>query len=278
MNPDVLSLGGVEREKDKRDIDLKYLGAVQAPVARPAKYLEDVSHLPTYFQGLQPACGAHAGAWLKVRKDSRDTGTPANYSPKFTWNDIKTFDGYPLEVGTDMRSIFKSLQKTGACDYSLLPNTVEEPLEVYGRTILSPLMTQNASTKKTGDYGFVTDLSFEGVCDALYKYKELILLIKCDAGFFRTTTPTFTVPRYGHFVVAFGYDENYVYVKDSTESDPAYSVKRIHVGYFKPEFIREAGTAVNIPPLVKKMLTSKNDIIRELIRLYLLLLPLAPKK
>jgi hypothetical protein len=271
-----LNLGAIERTDDKRDIDL---GAVQAPVTRPETNFSDVSQLPTYFQGNQPACGAHAGTWFKVRKDTRDTGTPANYTPKFTWNDIKTFDGYALEVGTDMRSIFKSLQKTGACDYALLPNTVEESIESYGRTPLTQAMKDNAVTKKTGNYAFLQDLSFEGVCDAVYQNGEVILLIKCDSGFFRNTTPTFTQPLYGHFVVAYNrFDKDYIWVKDSTEKDPQFSVKKIHRRYFQPQFIREGGTAVNLPPIVVKVATSRNDIIRQLINLYTLLLKFAPKQ
>lgn len=270
-----LNLGAIEREPDARDINL---GAVQAPITRPQEHFADVSQLPTYFQGNQPACGAHAGTWFKVRKDTRAAGTPANYSPKFAWNDIKTFDGYPLEVGTDMRSIFKSLKNTGACDYPLLPNTVEQSIEAYGRTPLTPEMRLNASTKKIASYAFLTDLSFEGVCDAVYQNKEVILLIKCDSGFFRNTTPTFTQPLYGHFVTAYDrFDKEYVWVKDSTEKDPQFSVKKIHRRYFQPQFIREGGTAVNLPPLVVKVATSRNDIIRQLINLYTLLLKFAPK-
>ncbi|HYK01299.1 MAG TPA: hypothetical protein VE974_06055 [Thermoanaerobaculia bacterium] len=271
-----LILGAVERTEDKRDINL---GAVQAPVTRPETHFSDVSNLPTYYQSHQPACGAHAGTWFKVRKDSRDTAAPANYTPKFTWNDIKTFDGYALEVGTDMRSIFKSLKNTGACDYPLLPNTVEQSVEAYGRTPLTAEMRQNASTKKIASYAFLTDLSFDAVCDAVYQNKEVILLIKCDSGFFRNTTPTFSQPLSGHFVVAYDrYDKDYIWVKDSTESDPQFSVKKIHRRYFQPQFIREGGTAINLPPLVVNIATNRNALIRELIRLYTLLLPFAPKK
>lgn len=273
QEPKTLTLGGVERPHDPRDVKL---GAVQAPQPRPFRFLEDVSSLPTYFQDRQPACGPHSGSWFKVRKDTRENGVPADYSPKFGWIEIKTFDGYPLEVGTDMRSIFKWLQNIGPCDLNLMPNTVEQSVQDYANPAqVTPQMTQNASGKKLGPYAFLTDLSFDGVCDATWKNKEVLVLIKCDEGFFGTTTPKFTTPKYGHFVTAFNYDEDNVYIKDSTEKDPRFSIKKINRQYFQPQFIREAGTAVNIRSFVLKGLTSRNDIIRKLIQLYTMLLPFA---
>jgi hypothetical protein len=279
MNPEV-TLGAVERPLDLRDIDL---GQVQAPVPRPAVFIEDVSHLPTYYQGQQPACGPHAASWFKARKDSRENNAtysynPSSYSPEFGWKEVKTFDGYPLDSGTDMRSLFKWLQNIGPCDIGLMPNNVDQSLEAYSDpSTVTPQMLQNASGKKIGPYAFLTDLSFDGVCDAIWQTKEVILLIRCDSGFFRTNTPTFTSPLYGHFVTAFNYDQTYVYIKDSTEKDPALSVKKIHRMYFQPQFIREGGTAVNLHPLVVAVATNKNAIIRQLIALYTMLLKFAPK-
>lgn len=266
-------LGAVERAEDKRDIEL---GAVQVPQPRPAVFLEDVSALPTYFQGRQPACGPHAGAWFKARKDTRDTGAVADYSPNFGWIKIKEFDGYPLEVGTDMRSIFKWLRDVGACDFSLLGNHVNRTLQDYAApSQVTPQMLENAKTKKiAANYAFLTNLSFDAVCDAIWQNKEILILARVGDDWFVSTTPTFTNPYSGHFFVGFGYDKDYVYIKDSTAKDPKLSVKKIHRKFFKPEIIREAGTAINLPPLVVKVATNRNDIIRELIRLWTLYLNL----
>jgi hypothetical protein len=56
-------------------------------------------------------------------------------SPRFTWADIKTFDGYAIQDGTDMRSIFKSLTNTGAADFPLLGNDVSLPLAAYAHPL-----------------------------------------------------------------------------------------------------------------------------------------------
>jgi hypothetical protein len=84
----------------------------------------------------------------------------------------------------------------------------------------------------------------------------------CDNGFFGTTTPTFTEKSYGHFVVAYGYDEDGVCVADSTEPTSSFSYKYIPRSAFEGGFIRQGATAVNIPNWQLIGLTSPNAVKR----------------
>lgn len=263
---EIQNLGALERTPDARDINL---GMVQAPEPYPATFLEDVSNLPTYYQAKQPACGPHAGAWFMVRKVSREVEVPQDYSPKFGWIEIKTFDGYPLDAGTDMRSIFKWLKNIGPCDGYLLPNTVEQTLADYSspQQITQEMIT-NAAIKKILKYAFLDSTDFESLKQKIWQNKEVLLLLKVDSGFFGTVNTSFTTPKWGHFVTAFNYDEDNILIKDSTEKDPALSIKRINRRYITPTFVREVGTAIDIPDWLVSGLTSQYVLIRKLAALY----------
>jgi hypothetical protein len=277
MNPNEvpLSLGAVESPKDKRDINL---GSVQAPQTIPAVYRPAITSVPTYYQGRTPACGGHAGAYFKSLLDYLSTTVAEARSPRFVDTINKRDDGVPHEEGTFLRQIFATLKYVGACQLHLHPNSIDLPLPQYRNpALISAAAYADAALNKTGEYAFVRDLTFEGLKQAIYQNKAVILLIWVDSGFFRTAKPVFTNRSSGHFVVACQYDEDNIYVVDSTEQDPALALKAIHKSYI-PFAVREATTAINLPRLLVKGLTSRNDIIRKLIELYIKLLPFYPAK
>ena len=254
MEPfDFGQLGAIERKPDPRDYPL---GAVQAPVSRPATYLPDNSWLVRNFQGKTPTCGAHASSHFKAILDHIlvPTSTP-HYTPRFAWIKIKAIDGFPLTAGTDMRSIFKSMQKDGADDFEPLENDITLPLPSYSnKAAITPEMELYAATKKIDSYAF-GDTDYESLCQAIYQNGAVLLLIKCDDAFWGTATPTFTTHKYGHFVVADGYDDNGIRIIDCADPNPAYAVKTIAKKYITPKFILESGTAVELAPEVKQALT-----------------------
>lgn len=264
-------LGGIPRPHDPRDFPL---GAIQAPVAIPDAWLPDYSSLPRHFQGSTPYCGAHASAHLKQVLDcAENSATTPNYTPRYSWIDIKEFDGALLEAGTDMRSIFRSLASAGADDFAPLENDVTLPIGEYSsKDAITPEMTANGSARAIETYAFgATD--FESVRQHVYQNKAVLLLIKCDNGFWGTTTPTFTTPLYGHFVCATGFTADAIRVIDSADPNDAFAVKMIGKEYFTPQFIYESGTAMNVPVSVKTVLThpaltpdEKTGIIRTILQ------------
>lgn len=249
MEQDRTNLGALPRTPDERDL---LLGAVQAPAAIPATFLPDNSWLIRNYQGSLPACSAHAASHLQAILEHVLTPDVAQrYTPRFTWIDIKSFDGFPPADGTDMRSIFKSLQKSGADDFEPLENDVTLPLAAYtDPSAITPEMTANAWPKAIQSYAFAgTD--FESLCQAIYQNKAVLLLIKCDDAWWTSTTPTFTTPKYGHFVCADGYSPEGIRVIDSADPNDAQAVKTILKEYITPQFFFEAGTAVDLPPSVQ---------------------------
>jgi hypothetical protein len=250
------NLGALERKPDPRDI---LLGSVQAPGAIPASFIPDVSWLVRNYQGQTPCCGAHASSHFQaILEHDLTPAVNERYTPRFSWIKIKAIDGYPLESGTDMRSIFKSLTNDGADDFEPLENDVTLPLTTYSdpSAVTSDMVT-NASAKKIGSYGF-GNTDFESICQAIYQNKAVLLLVKCDDGFWGTSTPTFTTPEYGHFITAYGYDADFIYIVDSADPNDAFAFKKIAKQYVNSPttFIFEAGTAVDVPPAVKQALTT----------------------
>src|ERR1043165_1145627 len=256
-----INLGGLESE-DPRNVPL---GAAQAPAPYPAKLTPDVSAIPTYYQDGQPACGGHAFAWFKSYLDFLNLQLAVARSPRFTYAIAKTLDGIPNVEGTTGEALFKSGKYFGTPDLSLYPNDIHRPKQQYADASQIPNPAkENAVQNRTGTYAVVYNPSLERTKQVITQNQAAILLIYCDDGFFGTNTPAFTQKKYGHFVVAYGYDENGVYIVDSTEPTSAYSYKYIPATAFAAGFIREAWTAVDIPNWKLKGITSKIDLIRYL--------------
>ena len=163
-------LGGIDKLPDERDIKL---GVSAVPVYTHPKTLTNTSawQIPVEYQGQQPACGAHSGA------EAKGLAIGSRFSPRFTWEDLKTFDGWPIDSGTDMRSIFKSITGTGVLDYAQLGNDVTLSEEVYATP---PTPAQRALAKKFAGmgYGFITDLSFEGLKQFISDHGPAIVLLR----------------------------------------------------------------------------------------------------
>ena len=254
--------GAISRKLDVRDVKL---GAVQAPVLVPQKFLPDLTIYPKYFQNQTPSCGAHAGTALKTVQETNELGTPVKLSPRYLWTKIKLVDGYSYTQGTDMRSIFKRLQDSGVCSYELGGNNVNLTLKDYANMPITEDMDNDAQPRVISSYAFLPNgFSIDDLKQAIYQNKAVLILIRCDNGFFGSDNPTFTSEIYGHYVVACGYDENGFYCIDSTETE--HQVKFIDSKYFS--FIKEAGTAVDCDNQVIKDLVDKKRLLQQLVVLW----------
>lgn len=258
-----MNLGAIEQPYNYRDIQL---GRIQKPVEIPEELIPDYSSVPKYFQGQQPACSSHAGTFGITLNEYLENGYVSPLSPRYMWRKIKDIDGYPLHLGSDLRSILKVMASEATCSNMLLPNEINKPLDIYSNPTIIDAMRYDAQPRIVASYAFLDDISFDGVKQAIFKNKFAILLIHCDEGFFGTTTPTFTSKKYGHFVVAIGYTKNGIIIVDSTEEDTLKSTKFMDKKYV--DFIRQGGTVVDIPNEQVKELTRKIVILEQLVSLY----------
>lgn len=248
------NLGGLARHDDARDY---ILGEASAATC-PATFMQAGAFAaPLYYQGHRPACGAHAGVWLKTFLDIRAGNTAAYYTPRFTWADIKR-DGTNPSDGTDMRSIFRSLAKTGTDTFEPLENNVTYGDADYAsnRFITSAMRTQ-AAAHTLSAYAFFTP-TFQQIKQNIYDHGAALLLIRIGDEFWTAPNgvsswaekdilplrhPKTVVSA--HFIVAHSYDENYVYFANSFGA----TWGRKGHGYFGPGYmpwIVEAGTGPEI--------------------------------
>jgi hypothetical protein len=256
---DLTRLGALERYKDPRDI---MLGMVQAPVTIPDTFLPDNSWLVRNFQGSTYFCGEHAATHLQAILEHYNTPTiNQRYTPRYGVVKLKdpkspVYDGFAPGAGTTMTNIFKWLQKVGADSFEPLENDVTLPLATYcDPSVVTPTMDADAANNKISSYAFDA-LTFPDLCQVVYQNHAAILLIRCDSGFWGTSTPAFTTPKYDHFVVADGFSPAGLRVIDSAEPNPAFVVKTIAPRFVVPTFVAESGTAVDIPLSVKTVATS----------------------
>lgn len=256
-----MNLGAIPTKIDSRNI---MLGSVQAPIDIPKEYKTDISGLKKFYQNGQPACGSHSGAFFKQVQQKLE-GKHDQLSPRFLWAEIKKIDGYDPSEGTDMKSIFKTLQSTGVCLESLLPNTIELSLTNYTYPKITYEMLEDAQNRIGGAYAYKFNPSFEDLKQGIYQNKVILILIRCDDGFFRTKNPTFTQRKYGHFVVAYGYDEQGIYIVDSTEKDFDLSEKYIDKKYIS--FIYELGTMLDIPDEQIILMTKQISLMKKVVNL-----------
>ncbi len=217
MDPHAFTnLGAQEKPPDDRDIKL---GATGVPVyTHPAKLRNALAWaIPVEYQAKQPACGAHAGAELK------DLRIGKRMSPRFTWGDLKTFDGWAIDDGTDMRSIFKSITKTGTLSFPEYGNDATLSEIEYAKAPTAQMRT--LATGNSGDgYGFITDHSFEGLKQFISDHGPTIILLRLGKEWWTSKSGPnswaekdilpLRVPQTvvsGHFVVAHSFDEQYIY-------------------------------------------------------------------
>lgn len=214
------AFGAVFVKQDPRDYILKNVGS---DVPRPAVYRPDYSSIPFDFQGKQPACGSHAGAFIKNVKLLAENKAHRT-SPRYLWDKIKQIDGVPLSSGTDIYSILKTLQSKGVCDFDQTGNDVTLSLEDYANPFTTPEIEATAVKNEISRYATTFKPTMEQIKQAIYVNGAVIVLMRVGMNMYKPSwsekdilplSPTRFPMDSGHFVVAIGYDENYIYWRNS---------------------------------------------------------------
>lgn len=265
--------GAVIRPEDPRDIEL---GRVQAPTKIPSIYIPDMEWFTRHYQGPIPACGAFAHAHFKqIVQHYDDSAIQVPISPSFSWREIKLIDNIKPEDGTSDLAIFKVDTSKGALEYGKLNESISQSLEDYtDSTPITPEMEEEANVRIGNKYAFVRVPDFEDVKQAIWNNKACILLLRGDNGFWETTETSFNIIKWGHFAVAYGWDETGIWIVDSAEREDKYGFKHIDKKYFPSQFCVELGTSIDLADSWVKMLISKWKLVREVAYLCLKLVSL----
>jgi hypothetical protein len=169
--------GALPNPVDGRDFQL---GSIQAPSALPGRYMPDeFFKLVALMQSKTGACGGFSLDQLEQYLTFLRNGQPIALSPRFAYMAEKSLDGFPNQAGTTIRAIGKAATKLGICLDSLVTNDVTLPDPQYRDfTQASAPAKADALTRIEPSYFFLDDLSINGVKQAIYQNKAVILELK----------------------------------------------------------------------------------------------------
>ena len=243
MQNQPLSFGGIFRQPTPTDYPL---GAF-TPTTYPDTYFTPISQFPVENQQKIPACGSHAGSFLKNIQDNK------RLSPEYLWKRIKEIDNQPPENGTDLLSIFKTLNKTGVCSFDLLPNNTSLTLQQYtDPSTITQEQDADAQDHRIDTYAFQFYPTLEQIKAAIYAHGTVIALIRIGQEFW---TPSWNakdilplrVPQTivgGHFITLYGYNATQIFFRNEWSDQWGANGN----GYFEANYIPyvvEIGTAVD---------------------------------
>ena len=280
---DNISFGAIERKYIDTVKDYNLAKATAVIDTIPATFLPDYSLLPVYMQGKTPTCGSHALAFFKCVQEFIETGKPQDFSRRFPWINIKMVDGYPinLDTGTDTNAIMKVATSIGICDSSLMNDDITLPFDVYSSpSALTQEQKDNAQPRVVDKYAFQKNPSMLDIKKAIYQNKVVIMTLRLGEEFWTDKNGNgswqekdilpLRVPKQvvsAHFVTAWGYDEKYIYFRNSWSKDWG----RSGDGYFGIEYIpyvAEIATAVDLSDGYVKKLVMQRTILQKLVILY----------
>ena len=274
------TFGNIPSPVDKRDFPL---GKIQQPVIIPEVFMP-VYTLPTYDQGKQPACTAHAVAWMINYNEFTDISALPILSPRFLYALSKRDDGIPNQDGTYYRQALKEAQSYGICKDSLFNNNTKLSREDYNSTAgIVPLAYEDADYRRIKSYASV-GTSFGELKQAIYQNKVVLLALYVDDNMYTDSNGIVTwdesrilplrAPKTktnGHAVVGIGYDKDYIYFQNSWGT----TWGKGGIGYIGKDYepyVYEAWTEVDIPDAdlikLKQDLQNKLSLIQKLIDLY----------
>ncbi len=173
----------------------------------------------------------------------------------------------------DMRSIFQSLQNQGTCHESLCPNVLDATLLEYSdASVITQTMLTDAAPYGVVNYAFINNPTWSQIQQAIYQNKVVIALVKCGTGWWTAPNGTASYAEKdilplrlgtyddGHFVVLWGYDDKYIYFRNSCGT----SWGRGGDGYFDQTYlanVTEIGTAIASVSTKQKLVTLYTSLV-----------------
>lgn len=259
------AFGGIIKEADKRNYDLDVVNQHLGSAIPTIKSNNDYSMIPVDYQGKQPACGYHAGAFFKNIKALKDGDASVKHgSPRYTTTKAYASGKYSTINGTDINSIFSIHRNNGICSYDRTGNDVTLPLDTYATIAITSDMETEASKNQTESEAFIYGPTWQQICQTIDIHGGCVLLMRVGENMYKgrngisswneadilPLSPANYAMGSGHFVVAINYDENYIYFRNSWGE----TWGRRGDGYFGKDYLKYVnaiGVAVdkkNVPP------------------------------
>lgn len=212
-------------EIDPRNFSLE---KAQAPAPFPAVYMTDISALPVMMQGELPDCVENSIIEVKKFHELESKGILFDLSRRSLAIPTVKADGIPFSEGTSLQAALNIAHSQGISEsqYCIDDHTLD--INTFINTTLGPTALQNATTHTIQSYAFVTDLSSNGLKNAIYQNGLIIVGAHIDANWWTAPNgdvswaakdilplrppPPASTSVSGHCFALYGYDSQYFYV------------------------------------------------------------------
>lgn len=250
-------------KKDPRNFPLE---KAQAPQPFPETYVTDISHIPVFFQAQIPDCVENAVTFIKKYHDWKNTGVVTDLSRRSLVIPTVQRDGFSLDEGTSIENALYVAHKLGICETSFLADDHSlTDAQFANPSVYFPTAQANALTHTILSYAFLTDLSANGLKNAIYQNGVIVVgalinknwwtaangNISWDKADIYPIRPPIThdvavdPTLSGHCFVVYGYDQNGFKFRNSFGSTWADGGNNYFPNSYLP-FIYEAATIVDL--------------------------------
>ncbi len=256
------------------------LEKAQAVVPFPTSFKADISGVPVFDQQHIPDCVENAITFVKKYHTLKNYNLTPDLSRRFLATLTAQKDGFSLSEGTNVHNALYVAHNVGICESQYLTDDHALDVSTFSNPAnITPAATTNAATHKIESYAFVTDLSSNGLKNAIYQNGVVVVgalinqnwwtSIKGVVSWFAgdilpirpplTKDPKIDPSLSGHCFVLYGYDEQYFYFVNSFGTD--WSEKGL--GYFgvnEVPFVYEAATIIDLTP--EQIQAVKDDLAK----------------
>lgn len=272
----IINPGAIARTKKATD----FLVGSAVAYDYPSTIMNQIAFgAPIYYQGKRPACGAHAGTWLKMFLNRLHGINPTeNDTPRFTWINIKE-DGTSPSIGTSLDRIMTVLRNPGVIPFEPLENDVTyDDIDYASVKAVTTAIKNQEKGNVIASYAYPQDQSFSGIKQAINDFGAVIVEIELCERFWTDAQgntswaekdilplapPSAAFPVVSsHFVVAHSYDEKYIYFANSFGTEWGMTEHPGH-GYFGSNyvpFVTDLGTVIVTKPVEDVPQTSPSNI------------------
>lgn len=267
--------------KDPRNFSLE---KAQPAAPFPVSYKTDISPIGVFMQEKLSDCVENGITFVKKYHEYKNTGKTLDLSRRSLVIPTVQMDGFPLDDGTNIQNALSIAHKRGIAESVYInDNHQVDEATFVNPAVMTTSVVANALTHTIGNYAFVTDLTANGLKNAIYQNGVVVIAALINQNWWTdvqgnvtwekdkilpirppiTHDPKVDSSLSGHVVVLYGYDDTYFYGVNSFSSDWG---DRGYF-YFKVDelpFIFEAATIVDLTPMQVQTLKQTQQEVQQI--------------
>lgn len=232
----------------------------------PTSFKADIAAVPVFHQEQIPDCVENAITFVKKYHTFKNYNLVPDLSRRFLAALTAQKDVFPLSAGTNVHNALDIAHNVGICESQHFTDDHDLDIDTFAKVSLIPQAAyDNAKEHKIASYAFVTDLTANGLKNAIHQNGVVVVGALINQNWWTKASgvvswlasdllpirpPTTKDSRIdpslsGHCFVLYGYDEQYFYFLNSFGTEWADK----GLGYFgvnEVPFIYEAATIIDL--------------------------------